>query len=199
MLGVCKYIKENYPTEKYQIYGSSAGSWDALYLSIPLNNEILFDNLSFISKFKYSTLYELETILKNLLLSNIEHTEYKCTNINICLTSLKIFDKKKIIINKFNNVEDIVECCMASSHLPFISNGDFFYVFNHKKYIDGGVFSNNYPKEVNPDLIIYPKMFKNKNIRQFSKLTTLNIEKLIYEGYKDARNNANYLHNCLSN
>ena len=40
-------------------------------------------------------------------------------------------------------------------------------------------------------------MFNNKNIYKCSKLYNLNIEKLIYEGYKDAKNNYEIFDNLL--
>ena len=37
VLGICKYIKENYCLEDYYFYGSSAGSWNTIYLTLPFD------------------------------------------------------------------------------------------------------------------------------------------------------------------
>ena len=42
MMGICKYIRDHYSLIDYQYYGSSAGSWNSLYLSCNDNKEELF-------------------------------------------------------------------------------------------------------------------------------------------------------------
>lgn len=201
MLGVCKYIKDNYLLDNFEFYGSSAGAWNALYLSLPLNNEMQFLNdMSMISRqFNYSNLYEVETLLKNILINNIntqlfQEKSYKC---NICLSSCDAITIQKKIKNDFESLEDLIECCIASSHLPLLSNGRIFYIYKNKKYVDGGIFRNNYPLHVKPNLIIYPNMFNNKDIFKFSTLRKLDITQLIDEGYYDAMMNMRYLDDCL--
>ena len=198
MLGISKYLKENYHTNDYIFYGSSAGSWNVLYLTLPIDNSIFFDGIYLLSNNKYSSLYSLENDIKTFLIDKFENIPIENNKkANICLTKLNIFRKKKIIISNFDNIQDFVDCCIASSHLPFITNGKFFCKFNNSKYIDGGIFRNNYPNHIKPDLIISYKMFNNKNIYKCSKLYNLNIEKLIYEGYKDAKNNYEIFDNLL--
>ena len=39
MLGLCKYLKENYELEDYIFSGASAGAWNSLFLSLKENDD----------------------------------------------------------------------------------------------------------------------------------------------------------------
>ncbi len=198
MLGISKYLKENYNTKEVTFYGSSAGSWNVLYLTLPIDNEIFFDGVNLLSKKKYLSLYSLENDVRKFLIYNFNDIPIQNNEkTNICLTKVNIFKKKKKIINEFDNLHQLIDCCIASSHIPFISNGNLFYMFNNSKYIDGGFFRNNYPNHIKPDLIISYKMFNNKKIYTCCDLFNLNVEQLVYEGYKDAKNNYKVFEHAL--
>jgi len=192
-LGICKYIKENYCLNEYDLYGSSAGSWNALYLALPLDDKNYFDKIIKIKKNDFKNLYELENKIKNIILEekciDINYLNLKC---NICFSKFKGYKFKKVIKNEFEDLDDILECCIASSHLPIISNNRPFYCYQKQKCIDGGLFRKNYPKHIKPNLVISHKMFNNKQILKYSKKNNLDIEQLIYEGYSDARKYRNY-------
>ena len=66
-LGICKYIKENYCLDEYHFYGSSAGSWNALYLSLPFDNSYYLDEIMKINPTDFNNLYELEIKLKKIV------------------------------------------------------------------------------------------------------------------------------------
>lgn len=192
-LGICKYLKETYCLDDHRFYGSSAGSWNAVFLSLPsCYDNYYFDELIKINPKQHSNLNELEMALKNIIVNeptikennfNIDTLNWRC---NICISEYKGYKFKKIIKSEFNSLDDLLECCIASSHLPYISNGDLFYKYKNKKIIDGGLFRKNYPHFMKTDLLISHKMFNNKDITKYSDLKNLNIEKLIYAGYKDA-------------
>lgn len=199
-LGICKYLKENYYLDDYRFYGSSAGSWNSVFLALPsTDDDYYFDSILKIKPEQYSNLNELEISLKNIILNepsikenntSIVSLNQKC---NICISEYKGYRFKKIIRSQFESWEDLLECCIASSHIPYISNGNLFYRYNNKKVIDGGLFRRNYPRNVKVKLSLSHKMFhKNKEINKYSKLNNLNIESLIYNGYKDARENSHY-------
>ncbi len=203
VLGMCKFIKETYPLDNCHFYGSSAGSWNAMYLSLPFDNSYYFDEIIKINPDKTKNLYEIELRLKDIILNqaeinkidnNISSLNKKC---NICLSEFKGYKFKKVIVNEFKNCEDLIDNCIASSHLPLVSNGNIFYKCGNKKIIDGGLFRKNYPKHIEPHLTISHKMFKNKEIYKFSSFNNLDIEKLIYHGYKDAMKHSDYFERIL--
>ena len=54
-----------------------------------------------------------------------------------------------------------------------------------------------YDKNLKPSLLIYPEIWNNTNIRNYSKVKTLDIKRLINYGYNDAYKNRLYLDNKL--
>lgn len=203
-LGICKYLKEHYCLDECRFYGSSAGSWNSVFLGLPsYDDNYYFESILKLKPDQYSSLNELEICLKNIILNEpsikdnnvtIETLNQKC---NICVSEYKGYRFKKTIKSEFENWEDLLECCIASSHLPYISNGDLFYNYQNKKVVDGGLFRKNYPRNVKEDLSISHKMFHNKEINKHTRLNALNIELLVYTGYKDARENFDYFNKKL--
>lgn len=194
-LGICKYLKEKYCLDDFRFYGSSAGSWNAVFLSLPsCYDNYYLNEVVKINPKEYSNLNELELSIKDIILNepSIKKDGFDITTLNnkcnICISEYRGYKFKKVIKNEFDNLDDILEYCIASSHLPYISNGKLFYKYKNKKFIDGGLFRKNYPKSVKTDLLISHKMFQNKEILKYSKLKNLNIEKLIETGYNDAMN-----------
>ena len=200
VLGICKYIKENYCLDEYSFYGSSAGAWNALYLSSQFNDAYYFDKIITIKPREFVNLCQLENNLKDIILKD-PNVDKRIQNVNnkcyICISVYKGRAFKKVIKNDFDDWEDFLECCIASSHLPIVSNRNFFYTYKNQKCVDGGLFRKNYPKHIEPCLIISHKMFKNRQISKYSKSTNFNIERLIYEGYRDAMHNCDYFNSKL--
>jgi len=51
---------------------------------------------------------------------------------------------KKEKVTTFRDREDLIQCNMASVHLPFFLNGKFSTTFRSKRYIDGSVFAKKH-------------------------------------------------------
>ena len=125
-------------------------------------------------------------------------------NINICVCictySRRGIKFEKRFVSQFVDLNELIDTCIASSHIPYISNGDIFYMYNNSgvinKCVDGGVFRNVYPDDINPCIIIDPMMWNTRKLRRinkFSSLKTLNMPKLFMNGYNDAYKNRNFL------
>lgn len=199
MLGICKFLKETYDLNDYHLYGTSAGSWNALYLRLDkLDDDHFLQDIYKIKQEPKTRLYDIEQKIKNILIERIDRSAIDNLNISICIAKVGRSGVRKVIVSNFTSLDNLLECCIASSHLPILSNGNIFYKLNNMKCIDGGVFRRNYPRtDPPPLLIVSPKMFKNNKIRQFSKLSNLNIEMMVNEGYNDAKNNKKILDDCL--
>lgn len=193
MLGICKYVRENYDLTEYNYYGSSAGAWNVLYLACKQEKEELFiQHAQELGQFSYYNLYDLENTMKKRILTYFTIEDFDVSKIHICVSSkrkrLPFF--KKNIIHEFKDLEDLLECCIASSHLPIITNGNFYYQFRNKKCVDGGIFKRPYKRNQNvfPSFIIYPEMWRNKKIDSMNRMYSLDIHRLLYNGYNDAYN-----------
>lgn len=201
MMGITKYIKDHYNTSNWMYYGSSAGAWNGMYLTC--NNDKLFmEQLNDLNDYNYNDLYDLEKTLKKRLLQKFTLNDFNTSQLNICITIKRrwFFLLEKKIINDYRDLDDLIECCIASSHLPIISNGKFFYKYRNIPSIDGGFFKNPYYKsKIKPDLVIEPNMWNNKKINSINRIYNMNINLLLKEGYKDAFNHRYELDEKLLN
>jgi len=212
LMGTINYIKENYNLDDYIFSGASAGAWSGLFMSLKypnadkdkettdnyfIRNIILDDNLK-----KAKTLLEFQYMLKYKILSLYTNEDFELDKLFIGVTSIKNFRIQTSIFSRFENVEDAINCCIASSHIPFITGG----IINkyHDIYtFDGGFSKYPYLNFTNATLHISPDMWvkKNKNFDPFSiaEYTTLfskdkyNFYELYENGYNDAKKNKDYL------
>ncbi len=198
MLGISKYIKDNYDLTNWKYYGCSAGAWTALYLSCKKHDKLISDTKE-LNQFSYYDLYDLERTIKKSIIKNFNISDFDVEKINIGLSikRKKLPLLRKSLINKFENLDDLLEGCISSSHLPFISNGDFFYKYRNMKTIDGGFFINPYVKK--PDFVMSSDIWNNKKIDKFNRIYNMDIEVLINEGYDDAKKHKEELDNIFNN
>ena len=191
--GICKYIKHNCDLKNSKFYGSSAGSWNSLYLSKKNDDDNLFHDIILdVNNYNYKNLYEIQQKIKLDILNSFNEDDFNLDSLNVCTTEYNKFKFKKKIFSNFDNLNDAIDCCIASSHLPILTNGKIFHKYKQKLYVDGGFFKYPTPLNVKSDLIISPNMWNNKEIYNYNNINHLNIEKLIECGYNDAEKNLNF-------
>lgn len=191
MTGICKYIRDHYDLKRVKYYGASAGAWNVLYLACKDHKEELFmKQTQEIGQFSYIDLYDMEKTMKKRLVKYFTLNDFDLDKINICVSKKRnmIPFVSKMIISEFEDMDDLVETCIASSHLPWIANGDFFYQYRGNKCFDGGFFNKPYTRKdyVKPSFIITPEMWRNKKINNLNRMYSLDIHKMLYYGYNDA-------------
>ena len=49
-----------------------------------------------------------------------------------------VFVFKFQVINTFENLETLLDCCIVSSHIPYITSGNLIKVYDNKITFDGG-------------------------------------------------------------
>lgn len=189
MFGVCKYIKENYDLKNAKFYGASAGAWNSLYLSLKETNENFYNYVCSMNVDNLKNLYNIEENIKSSILNKYSNKDFKLSKLNLCVGVLKKCSIKKKIFSEFDNIEDAIDCCMASSHIPYITNGSPLYKYKKYNCIDGGFFPLPHPTNETPTIIIEPNMWKNKEVDLYADIKNLNIRKLVEIGYKDACKN----------
>ena len=188
MLGVCKYLKETTNLENTYYYGASAGAWNALYLSQKTNDNKLINYLKSLDGYNFKNLFEIENEIKTFFLGNFNDDDFNLDKINICVSVLENFKLKKRIFNNFGTLEGALDCCMASSHIPYITSSAATYTYKGKSCIDGGIFGEPHEGLMIPELTISYDMWKNKEIEKYD-LENLKISELIEIGYLDAYKN----------
>jgi hypothetical protein len=205
-LGILSYIKETYNMENYIFSGASAGSWNALFMCHKHDTKSFVFNL--LNDYKLSqikNINELEYFMKYKLLTKYNSDDFDLGRLFIGVTTLKQLKPVTNIFSDFNSLEDAINCCIASSHIPLITGG--FTNRYHNMYTFDGGFSNypylNFTENV---LHITPGMWKDKkNIQgkqildRFASLNIVvelflmaknkNYMKMFDDGYEDAKTN----------
>ena len=202
MLGVSKFIKENYDLQNTLFYGASAGSWNSLYLSNNRPNDELFTFIKSLKSKDFENMYQIELAMRNEILKKYTENDFSLHHINICVSVFSDFRFKKQIYSGFESLEDVMNCCMASSHIPYITNKSCYYKYKNIPSIDGGFYNDPHPIQVIPDLIIESNMWGSEfdihDISNAINIKKLNIQALIEKGYHDASQNIKILDDVLS-
>ena len=153
-----------------------------------------------------NNLKQLEKNLKKKILTKYTEDDFDLTKLKIALTKIEIFPKLKII-SEFENLEDAIDCCISSSHIPLITGG-LINKYKNNIVIDGALSYHSFIKFIQPELHITPSIW-NKNLT-FSLCDTIEesknfvknkhkISHLFFKGYEDAKKNKNYLDSILKN
>jgi len=196
IMGVISFIKENYNLDNYIFSGASAGSWNSLLLTYKKNTTELSHNIinNLILHKKVNNVNKLENIIKNHILSNYKMDDFNLDKLFIGITSLNNFKIKTLVLSDFNNLEDAIDCCITSSHIPLLTGGLLNY-YRNNYYFDGGFSKYPYLNIVNSSLHITPIIWNNNLNYNNMFFTTMvhknkfNIKQLYDDGYKDSQLN----------
>jgi hypothetical protein len=206
MLGLCKYLKENYELEDYIFSGASAGAWNSLFLSLKENDD---DFINYIFDIDYTNVKSLQLIEENVkkaVLNNYKTEDFKLNKVYVGTTVWKRFRFRTVIYNDFSDLEDAINCCIGSSHIPFVT-GNLFYKYRNLLTFDGGFSKYPYVDGKYADVHITPSYWEDRKKNKLSQPANLNIKdyttlfskkehdlKIMYlQGYEDAKNNRHVL------
>jgi hypothetical protein len=200
--GISSYIKQNYNLDKYIFSGASAGAWNSLFLCYKENP------VDFVSCILDKNLYNINSILD--LQYNLKYnllTNFKTENFDLqrLFIGISVVDRMKVdtnIYSDFEDLEDAIDGCIASSNIPFITgniNSKYHNVYGY----DGGFTKYPYLNLTQSILHITPYMWELNHTSKYGILNDLlfaknsNLFKLYYEGYKDTELNKQYLDDIL--
>ena len=203
-LGICKYIKENYDLSDYAFSGASAGAWNSLFLSFKRDFPEFKDKVLDNTLDKIKNIRELEILVKNKILTSFNTDDFELDKLYVGVTTLHTFGSKVTIYSNFTDLEDAVEACVASSHIPYLTKSGFINMYRNTVTFDGGFSKNPYlPNAViniTPDLWTKEKKEKSpSNTFKISDYTTLfsrnqySFNEMIEKGYYDSKQNKEYL------
>ena len=201
VLGICKYIKENYNLDNYIFTGASAGAWNSLILSFKGDFNDIEQHLVNKQIQHARNLYEMEHMLKYKILTKYTSDDFDLRRLFIGVTTVKKCNYNTTIFSGFNNLEDALNCCIASSHIPLVTGG-LTNVYRNFISFDGGFSKYPYLNITTPVLHITPSIWEKKDKNEVMKITdytTLFSKKkfvfvdMVNEGYKDASENKDIL------
>lgn len=197
-LGICHYIKNNFDIKHKKILGFSAGSLNAIFLSI--QKQHTNDCLKQFFKIKSK---KIPILLKKSLnvIESYDINDYDIENIYIGVSTTNGL----VIHNNFITIQDITRCCIASSFVPYLTHNDIFCFYKNNLSLDGGIFHKQYLESMpnkSKCLIIKFTMFgryKNTNIfNEVLKKNKPSTYDLYLTGYHDAQINHEYFEKILS-
>lgn len=191
-LGISSYIKDNYNLEQYYFIGASSGSWNSLLCCYKYNQRSLIRELLKQDFFENSySISNLQKNLSNYILTNYISEDFNLDKLYISISEFNNFELKSVIIHNFTNLENALECCILSSHIPFITSDSFIKKYRDKIAFDGGL-TEFPPKIISPYFEISPNKYNSRNIEKaFLGLITKNvsiqiIQELYSKGYHDS-------------
>jgi len=216
LLGILTYLKENYNTENIIYSGASAGAWNCLFMCYK------GDSMTFIYNFldnksidisKSKSLTELQYFLKYRILSSYKTDDFDLKKMFVGVTTFKRLFPVINIYTDFEDLEDAINCCMASSHIPLITGG----ITNRYKNMfsfDGGFSSYPYlekEKIVHISLSMLEELKETNKTIGFlkQKISSIhrwykfffssknNLLELFDNGYQDAKTNKDYFDNIM--
>ena len=170
LFGIINFIKENYDLDtppppaaatdeghgKYIFSGASAGSWNALMLC--MNYSFFETNPHAYAHFKTAIIHlfahrplisltqglnEYMRAYYNTPLFFDPHTLQRQLRIDATeFAPMKFpFFLQKTVLSDFQDVHDTLDACMASSHVPFVTNPRLFHSYKSKLFLDGAILS----------------------------------------------------------
>lgn len=204
LLGISTFIKEKYNVDEYNFSGASAGAWNALFMCYKKDPQKLAIELIDAIEKNGKNIHNMEKIIKEILLDNYKEEDFDLSRLQIGITTLHIIPGL-MIVSDFQTLEDAIDCCISSSHIPLVTGG-LINKYRNKWVLDGGLMYPKFIKTVKPDLHITPSIW-NDNYN-YSLCDTIeqskyfvqnksNMFELFTKGYKDTEKNKHYLDSIL--
>jgi len=201
MLGIVRFLKRNYNLSDYIFSGASAGAWNSLMLAFKYDIEVFKYHIMDEVIQNTKSIAETEQILKNRLLKYYRTEDFDLAKLFIGVTSLKNNKPHTIIYTEFDTLEDAIDCCIASSHIPLIT-GNMTHMYNNMLSFDGGFSKYPYFNISKPVLHITPSIWtkpKPGMVTSIHGYTTLfskdkyNFSEICETGYNDSYKNKEIL------
>jgi len=198
-LGALAYIKTCLKPENCKFIGVSGGTWCSLLYHLEPNitdPELLWT--IFLGN-KTNTIHLLnrksmvtfqETVAKNFK-ERYKNVDVKQIPISIITTKVEKYGCiSNVKIDDFETINDLVDYCMCSSYIPFISGNGLYKKYKNAKYIDGAIFKNRKLLFDQPFLNLHKYTWKRKHsLRNNFFLDFNSSQELFYKGWQDAEQN----------
>ena len=208
MLGVCAFIKDMFNLDNYIFSGASAGAWNALILCYKKDIRILKHDVLDYSINNAKTINEIEMMMKERFLLYSKTEDFDLRRLFIGVTTVNYLSRQTRVYYGFSTLEEAIDCCIASSHIPFITGG-MVHKYDNVYSFDGGFSKYPYLKNMKPRIHITPSMWTGRGpimssgIFDINQYTTLFSRKnfdfidLYNSGYNDTKDNYEYLKRFL--
>ena len=176
-LTLLKELEKKNLTSIEKISGASVGAYAGfLFLTDNLNKYIDEYGEMRSSFKKHLKLVKLEEQIR-FIANKLSDIQFKSLQKDkLFITFYNVDTQQQEVISKYSTIEELITSILKSCHLPFLINGECFYVDKktNTKYIDGGVpylFPiNSSQKDITPVKNLYMKLTQYDRIK-----TTINV------------------------
>ena len=163
-IGALAYIKKNLNICDYHLTGISGGSFASVIYHLEndmSNHDKLWDkligndngncdngnnnNLNNGNNYNVKinkNLEEFQQIIKKNIINNYKNVDINNIPISVVVSRINNFKIVNEKINKFNSLNELLDICICSSYIPYISGKTFSMKYKNNNYIDGGIFRN---------------------------------------------------------
>jgi hypothetical protein len=181
-LGVCMYIKEHYNTENFLFSGASSGTFASLFMTLKKDSKKMMDLIVNNKVYEKKNAPQILKEMKKNLLANFNENDFDLNRLFICANEI---DQTNIYTD-FENLEDALTCCEASSHIPFIT-GPMLFKYKNKYMFDAEFCDNPYlnSNEIALDININVWGQNNNVPFMLHKTNPIDFEKMYENGYQD--------------
>jgi hypothetical protein len=195
-LGALAYIKTHVKPTNYNLVGISGGSWCSIIYHFEkdmtdhdnLWSTIVGNKNESVSLLNKRNMYKFQRKVAENFRHRYADKDISGLPLSIITTELQNRKAVNVIIDKYDNLDDLINYCICSSYIPYICGNNFYTIYKNKKYIDGELFKNE-GLLLREDPMIY--LHKNTWNRKFNIKDHLyldfNRSKVLFEnGWKDA-------------
>ena len=208
-MGVIGYIKNNIPIKNYNITGISGGAWCSLLYTQETdlsNHDTIWDysigkDVSHICIHNDMRVFQ-NNVEKNMKLRYSNKEPLNLDKISIISTNInKIYNIKNEKHSNFDNINDLIEFCLCSSYIPYISGSTFSKKYKDNYYIDGEIKNDKYAKlnneknTINIDRFMWGRQFTRKELLYLDKDKS---RELFNNGWEDTESNKEKIMNILN-
>jgi len=200
--GISSYIKQKYNLDNYIFSGASAGAWNSLFLCYKENPVDFITCMLDRNIYKINSILDLQYNLKYHLLKNFKTENFDLQKLFVGISVIDNMRLDTNIYSDFEDLEDAIDGCIASSNIPFIT-GEINKKYHNAYGYDGGFTKYPYLNLTKSILHITPYMWELNNTSKYGILNEMlfckntNLFKLYYEGYKDTELNKEHLDKIL--
>ena len=201
MMGVVHFLKKQYDLSNYVFSGASAGAWNSLLMSFKYDTAAFKYHIMDDAIQNAKSIWEMEHMFKNKLLHYYKTSDFDLEKLFIGVTAIKDKQPYTMIYTQFETLEDAIDCCIASSHIPWLT-GNFTHKYNNMLTFDGGFSKHPYLNiskpviHITPSIWIPKKQSSMKNIHDYTTLFSKDLYQFgeIYDaGYADSYKNKDLL------
>jgi len=147
-IGALGYIKKNLNICNYHLTGISGGSFASIIYHLEndmSNHDKLWDKYignDNVNVKINKNLEEFLHLIKYNIINNYKNVNVDKIPISVVVSRINNFEIINEKINKFNNLNELLDICICSSYIPYISGKTFSKNFKNNNYIDGAIFRN---------------------------------------------------------